>query len=215
MPLVRKSHDTALRLVPPVAPPAEPTLLEERLAHLAGPDITARRRAARELMDCPAAAGALAACLAVEAEPSVRDTLFDSLIEIGGAPVAALVAPLIRSDDAGLRGGAIEALKRLGLDAVAAVDALLDDDDADLRLLVIEVTRGWPAGLATPRLARIIAHDPHVNVCGAAVEVASENGTADLLPSLAAARLRFAGEPFLVFALDIAAERIRACQTSV
>jgi len=51
-----------------------------------------------------------------------------------------------------------------------------------------------------------------VNVCAAAVDVATENGTATLLPALAAARQRFADEPFLVFAVDIARARIAAAE---
>jgi HEAT repeat protein len=120
------------------------------------------------------------------------------------------VAPLLRSADAGLRGGAIESLKRLEEDSVATLDALLRDPDPDVRLLAIEVTRGWPGALAGPRLRRIIESDIHVNVCGAAVDVATEVGAEDLVDALIALRERFSAEPFLVFAVDVALSRIHA-----
>ena len=182
-------------------------LLLERLA--AG-DVDERRRAARALSRDPDAAPALAARLEGELEPGVRDALFGSLVDIGGTLAAGLVAQLLRSADAGLRGGAVEALKRLGEDGVAVLDTLLDDRDPDVRILVVEVTRAWPGALAVPRLRRVIGDDSHVNVCGAAVDVATEVGTRELLPALAALRARFADEPFLVFAVDVACSRIEA-----
>jgi len=171
-------------------------------------DAGIRRRAARALADDPAAAAALAARIAIEEEPSVRSALFGSLVAIGGPRAASLVAPYVRNEDAALRGGAIDALKHLHEAAVGAVDELLSDPDTDLRLLAIEVTRVWPAERAATRLQRIFESDPHVNVCAAAVDVATEAGSPELLPALAALRLRFPDETFLLFAVDIACARI-------
>ena len=72
------------------------------------------------------------------------------------------------------------------------------------------MTRTWPSALAVPRLRRVIENDSHVNVCGAAVDVATEVGTSDLLPALAGLRDRFANEQFLVFAVGVACSRIHA-----
>jgi HEAT repeat protein len=116
---------------------------------------------------------------------------------------------MIRSSDAALRGGAVEALKNLGDEAVPVLDELLGDPDADVRLLAIEVTRAWSTAVALPRLRRIIETDQHVNVCAAAVDVATEVGTEELLAPLTTLHVRFADEPFLTFAIDIARDRIR------
>jgi len=89
------------------------------------------------------------------------------------------------------------------------LDGLLSDPDTDVRILVVEVTRAWPRERAAPRLRRVFEREPHVNVCAAAVDVATEVGTEDLLPALGALRARFANEPFLGFAIDVACERIR------
>jgi HEAT repeat protein len=179
-------------------------------AQLAGGDADARRRAARALANDPAAAAALAARLHHEPDPAVREALFGSLVEIGGAQPAGLLAPLLRSDDAALRGGAVGALKQLGEGAVPALNALLDDPDPDVRLLAIEVSRAWPSALALPALRRVMQCDPHVNVCGAAVDVATEVGTSDLIPALSGLRTRFPAEPFLLFAVGIACSRLAA-----
>jgi len=183
--------------------------LESRRDKLAGGDVDERRHAARALARDPAAASLLASRLESEPDPRVRDALFASLSDIGGSQSAELVAAFIRSDDAGLRGGAIEALKRLESDAVVVLDALMNDPDTDVRILAVEVTRAWPRELANPRLRRIFELEPHVNVCAAAVDVATEVGTEDLLPALDGLRDRFADEPFLVFAIDVTCTRIR------
>jgi len=177
---------------------------------LADGDADARRHAAHALCRMPDTAGCLAGRLDIEPDDRVREAIFASLVAIGGEPVADLVAPLIRHENAAVRGGAIEALKLLDDDAVAALDDLLEDPDSDVRVLAIEVTRSWPPALAAPRLRRIIETDPHVNVCGAAVDVATEVGTEMLLDGLARLRERFAHEAFLVFAADIAILRIDA-----
>jgi len=182
-------------------------LLQEQLND-GSPD--GRRHAARLLAQYRHAGPSLAARLEVEADRNVREALFTGLVHIGGHRTARLVTQFLRAEDAGLRSGAMEALKRMAAAAAPAIDPLLHDPDPDIRLLAIEVTRVWPRLLAGPRLQDVIAHDDHVNVCAAAVDVATENGTGALLPALAAARQKFATEPFLVFAVDIARARITA-----
>jgi hypothetical protein len=112
-----------------------------------------------------------------------------------------LLAAFLRMDDAGLRNGAVETLRRLGEDAVTAVDRLLRDADPDVRLLAVEVMRVWPPALALPRLDMLLAQEAHVNVMGGALDVAQTAGDASLLPALAAAQARFAGEGFVAFAI--------------
>ena len=179
------------------------------LAQLAGSDAGLRRHAARALSQDSEAAPALAAQLEMETDRSVRDALFCSLVWIGGTPAARLLARLLRSANAGVRSGAVEALKRLGDEAIPVLDALLDDPDPDKRLLSIEVTRAWPSRLAVPRLQRVLETDPHVNVCVAALDVATEVGNCDLTAAISALPARFPDEPFIVFAADVARARIQ------
>jgi HEAT repeat protein len=192
--------------------PAATFSREALLAQLGGPDADARRQAARALACDPGAGtvAALAARLDAEPDAAVRDALFASLSDIGGAEAAGLVARLLRSADAGLRGGAIETLKRMGEDAEPALDLLLDDPEADIRLLAVEVLRAWSGARAAPRLQRIVEEETQINVCGAAIDVATEIGTEALIPALRRLAGRFGDDPFLSFAAGIACDRILA-----
>jgi HEAT repeat protein len=182
---------------------------------LGSTDARLRREAALALSGDRTATHSLVARLGVETDSNVRAALFSSLVAIGGTRTATLVAIFLRSDDPGLRNGAIEALKQFYIAAAPAVDALLDEEDSDLRLLAIEVTRAWPGRLAVPRLLRVIEHEQNVNVCAAAVDVATELGTPELLGALARLRRRFADQPFLVFAADIARTRIQTTDRNI
>lgn len=201
MPLIRPSDDSTDATAPAV--------LAQRRVPPVESEVDRRRQAARELSRDPAALESLATLLETEPDLRVRDALFGSIVDIGGTPAAERLARFLRSEDAGLRGGAVESMKRLGTDAIIVLDGLLSDPDTDVRILVVEVTRAWPRELAAPRLRRVFEREPHVNVCAAAVDVATEVGTKDLLPELDALRARFANEPFLGFAVDVACDRIR------
>jgi HEAT repeat protein len=198
----------------PPAPGGDAVLYLAQLAH---PEADARRLAASALgrpglPGCASApiAAALAEALHVEANASVREAMFAALGGIGGAAAAALLTPFLRLDDAALRNGALETLKRLRDDAVAATDALLHDSDADVRLLAIEIMRGWPAALATPRLRALLETEKHVNVVGIALDVAAEVADAGLLASIGACRSRFVGHDFIGFAAGVAMDAVAA-----
>jgi HEAT repeat protein len=197
--------------IPPPPPPESTGVLLDRLN--AG-DADERRHAAHALSRDPDTAPGLAARLEQETDLGVREALFDSLVSIGNETAASLIAGLLSSEDANLRGSATAALKQLRDAAVPLVDRLLGDSNPDIRILAVEVIRAWPATTATPRLRRVIEADPHLNVCGAAVDVATEVGTSSLLPPLAALRTRFAGNQFLVFAIGVACSRIHAAASN-
>jgi len=60
--------------------------------------------------------------------------------------------------------------------------------------------------------ATLIETEQHLNVCAAAVEVLAEVGTSAALPALRSCAARFAGTPFLPFAISIAISRISDTQ---
>ena len=59
-------------------------------------------------------------------------------------------------------------------------------------------------------LVVVLTHESAVNVVAAALEVAAEVGTPMMAPALKAVRHRFAHEPYIVFATELALERIAA-----
>ena len=178
------------------------------LEQLARGDATQRRWAARDLGGCDDAVPALAAHLACEADASVREAVFTSLKQIASPAVADGLLPLLRSEDAGLRNGAIEVLA--GLPAVVAprIDALLADADPDVRIFAVNLLADLPHAGVPDWLERVLRHELHVNVVGAALDVAAEVAGPALAEALSLVPGRFQDEPYIAFAALLALQRI-------
>ncbi len=178
------------------------------IAQLDDADTGVRRWAARDLVAHPQAAAAVCAQLSRERDSSVRSVLFSSAARLGGAVVAEALLPLLRSEDPGLRNGAIEVLSGLP-DAVAPhIERLLHDADGDVRIFSVNLLGDLPHPQVPQWLAQVLLHETAVNVVGAALEVLAEVGTPASLPALQAAARRFADDPYIAFAVDLAIARI-------
>jgi HEAT repeat protein len=169
-----------------------------------------RWTAARALSGQSKAIGALGAALATETDTTVRVAILTGLARIGTPESAEPILPLVRSDDASLRASALDALRVMPLALEAHLAGLLGDPDADVRVLACDLAREIPAQSATRLLCDLLAREPEVNACAAAVDVLAECGGPECLPTLEACARRFADVPFLLFSLKVAAERIRA-----
>ena len=181
---------------------------QSSLSGLDSPDAEARWRAARSLAGRADAVGALAAALAIEQVARVREAIMTALMRVGdGASVRAML-PYLRSQDASLRAAAGEALQAMPQAVAPFISALFQDDDGDVRLLATELVRNMPATEASRMLCGLIEHETHPNVCAAAVEVLAEVGTPDAVGVLQLCADRFAGRPFLPFAISVAIARI-------
>jgi HEAT repeat protein len=177
-------------------------------AALDSPDAESRWTAARALAGQADAVPALAAALSREPTPRVREAMMTALIRIGNAASIEVILPYLRSQDAALRAAAIEALQALP-DAIAPFMApLLSDSDSDVRLLATELARNMEATEATRLLCDLIEREHHPNVCAAAIDVLTEVGTPEALPTLEKCGVRFAATPFLPFAISVAMSRI-------
>jgi HEAT repeat protein len=184
--------------------------IEGLLAQLRDPDASVRRWAARDLANEPRAAASLCAQLPLERDASVRVALFNSALQIGGASIVQGMVPLLRSEDAGLRNGAIEVLAGLPEAVAPHIDALLHDADSDVRIFTVNLLGDLRHPQVPQWLAMVLTHDSAVNVVGAALEVAAEVGTPQTLPALRAARARFASDAYITFSVDLAVERIES-----
>src|SRR6187399_139962 len=80
---------------------------------LDSPDAESRWAAARALNGDIDAVSALAGALGREQVPRVREAIMTALMRIGNAASVEAILPYLRSDDAGLRAAAIEALQSL------------------------------------------------------------------------------------------------------
>jgi HEAT repeat protein len=199
MPLVRKD--------PTNATPADPADSADLLS-TGSPD--ERWSAARRLADTPDGVAALSRALARETDDRVREAIFTSLARHGDAESIDAVISYLRSDDANLRRGALDTLRAMMPAARPRLPALLADPDPDVRILVCDLPRGLPGVEATGLLCEVIARDRDPNVCAAAADVLAEVGVASALPVLAACAARFPDQPFLGFALTVAAQQIVA-----
>lgn len=197
MPLIRKDAETAK--APDASVGAE---------GLKSADSDTRWSAARHLAKDPAAAAALGAALGAETDPRVREALFTSLAHIHTADAVAVILPFIRSPDAAVRAGALDALNAMPGAVESHLPGLLADPDPDVRLLVCDIVRRLPSTVATRFLCELLDRETLANVCGAAVEALSEVGDETALPFLARSAERFAAEPFLVFSIKAVCNRI-------
>lgn len=175
-------------------------------------DAESRWAAARALAGRAEAVPELAAALRRESVPRVREAIFTSLIRTGGSASAEAIVPCLRSEDAGLRAAAIEALQALPSAIAPMMAQLFNDPESDVRLLATELARNMKAADATRLLCGLIEHEQHPNVCAAAIEVLAEVGTPEALPVLESCAVRFASAPFLPFAISMAIARISGAE---
>lgn len=177
-------------------------------AQLQDADANVRWAAARALGADAGAVGVLAGALAAENAAQVREAIFTSLVQIRTAESAAALAEVMRSDVAALRTGAIDALTAMPDVMRPLVPELLADVDGDVRVLACELVRTLEAGEATRLLSALLDREADANVCGAAVDVLSELGTAEAVGALKRCKARFAGEAYLGFAIDDVIARV-------
>ena len=201
-------------------PHQPPTLSEDQrhrprdheglVAALADPDPLARRWAARDLAGHPDASQALIERLPAETEPSVTQVILTSLTLIGDETAVTGLTRCLYSEDAMLRNSAIEAMKQLPEEVAPIMGRLLDDPNPDVRIFAVNVLESLRHPQVEDWLIRVIAQDPHINVCATAVDLLGEVGSERAAAALAALKQRFAAEPYIQFAADLALKRIAA-----
>lgn len=194
MPFVKR--DTAI----PSSSAAPADELAAHIAALGGSDAEARWQGARALAGRAEAVAPLVLALGIEAIPRVREAIMTALMRTGNAACVEALLPYLRSQDAGQRSAAIEALQALPREISPFLTALLADGDSDVRILATELARNFPAAEATRLLCGLLMVEPHPNVCAAAIDVIAEVGTEDAIPVLEQCGRRFASTPFLPFA---------------
>ncbi|EIC23592.1 HEAT repeat domain-containing protein [Thiorhodovibrio frisius] len=179
------------------------------IVQLEASDPTARRWAARDLVDCPDASPVLVACLKQEADVSVREVILTTLTSLGDATAVAGLVDCLRSEEPALRNEAIEAMQQLPDEVAPIMRGLLADSDPDVRIFAVNILESLCHPEVETWLIEVIDHDSHVNVCGTAVDLLGEVGTVSARESLLRLKVRFADEPYIRFATDLALGRLR------
>jgi len=197
MPLIRKPA--------PQSEPATPADWHALATQLQSGTPDERWSAARALADAPQSAAALSEALATQTDPRLREAIFTSLARHNSAPAFDVLLHHLRSDDASLRSGALSAMALMPDIITQRLDALLHDEDPDIRIAACDLARHIPAAAT---LTAILATEPLVNVCAAAIDVLADIGTPAECAALTACSKRFPNEVFLNFSIKTAMERI-------
>ncbi len=150
----------------------------------------------------------LGQALELERDAHVREAIFTGLARIATPESAQAVLPYLRSDDAILRTGALDALRMMPYVTRPHLEALLRDSDSDVRVLACELMRSQPASDAARMLSALLETEPEANVCAAAVEVLAEVADHLAAPSLLRCADRFRSDPFLGFAIRQVVDRL-------
>ncbi|MGA2169042.1 MAG: HEAT repeat domain-containing protein [Terracidiphilus sp.] len=218
MALVRgkAAGDAAKKAVQPAGKSRpKPASCEELAAGLESADAAVRRHAAREILACADAGAALVSRLKREEEIAVREAILTALIRLDDPAATAGLAGCLRSEDVALRNEAIEALRELAAsgDSAGAVPpvlaSLLADPDPDVRIFAVNVMESMVHPDVERWLIEVIETDLHINVCATAVDLLCEVGTEAAIDPLVRLQARFAPEPYIQFAADLALKRIR------
>jgi len=191
------------------AEPIEQKSGEELAAALEDSDATVRRHAAQKMTSCRDASAALVSRLKREENTAVREAILNTLVLLDGPLTVSGLAECLRSEDAALRNDVIEAFKRLGPEAAPILRSLLTDPDADVRIFAVNILDSECHPDMEQWLIEVIERDAHVNVCATAVDLLCEVGTDAAIDPLLGLKARFAREPYIQFAANLALKRIR------
>lgn len=175
---------------------------------LSGPSPAARRWAARDLAGCPGSSGALVEQLQREQDRSVREIILTTLTQLGDEGAVSGLVACLRSEDAGLRNEAIEAMKLLPDEVSPIMGVLLKDPDPDVRIFAVNILESLRHRQVEAWLIEVIEQDNHVNVCATAVDLLGEVGSSQSSDALENLKARYPDEPYISFAADLALKRI-------
>jgi len=204
----------ALLKKPPVEAPlatearSQPRTGPDLIVALGSDDATARRWAARDLAGHPGASEALLHRLAQEEDPSVRQVIFTTLAKLRDPIAVAGLVSCLRSEVPALRNEAVEIMQGLPAEVAPLMEGLLADPDPDVRILAVNILESLRHPLVETWLIRVIETDPHINVCGSALDLLSEVGSPQAVAAIGHLKERFADQPYIQFTADLALARI-------
>jgi len=175
------------------------------------PQPMVRRWAARDLADCHDCAETVPALLArlpQETDAAVRAIILTTLLKLADARVAQALTDCLRHASPVLCQEIIGTLQQMPQLLAPLIPALLRDQDSALRIVTVNILESLRHSEVEQWLLQVISEDQHVNVCAAAVDLLGEVGSAAARTPLLALRQRFADEPYVAFAADLALRRL-------
>jgi HEAT repeat protein len=170
------------------------------VAQLTDADPAVRRWAARDLLGYPEATAALVSRIQAEGELSVREVILTTLTRLGGPIAVAGLVECLRSEDAQVRNEAIMAMKALPDEVAPIMGCLLLDADPDVRIMAVNILESLRHPKVEEWLIAVIDR-------GTAVDLLGELGSPASHEALERLKQRFADEPYIQFAADLALKR--------
>jgi HEAT repeat protein len=141
----------------------------------------------------------------------VRAVILTSLTRLADPDSVAGLVACLRTEDADLRNEVIEALQALPDQVAPIMGDLLEDADADVRIFAVNILESLRHPRVESWLIGVIDTDPSLNVCGTVLDLLGEVGTAAAREPLRRLKARFATEPYIQFAVDLALQRLEPC----
>lgn len=206
MALKKAAAHPELREVTERVPARDEQGLRDQLQHA---EAGHRRKAAIDLRDFPDSVFALGAALVRESDGDVRSAILMALSHIANEPVVDVLLPLLRSESAALRNGAIEALARMESKLAPSIPALLQDPDPDVRLMTLQLLAEFAHPGVRIWLRELLVREQDTNVLAAAMEVMAEVGETSDLELLRTIAKRDADDGYLGFIAETAIKRIQ------
>ena len=194
----------------PDAAALEPTALAE---HYRALDRDQRRQMVKTLAVAPHALDFVVEQARTEVDPLLSQTLFDCLIAIArldGMEKAAVTAVLglLRDGDAGVRSHAVGLLSAFPETTGAIMPDLLQDPSTDVRLYALDILQHLVHPGVPRWLNDVLDRECHPNVMASAIDRSLEIGSTGLATRIDDIAARFAGTPFIQFALTLAGQRL-------
>lgn len=206
MALKKAAAHPELREVTERVPARDEQGLRDQLQHA---EAGHRRKAAIDLRDFPDSVFALGAALVRESNGDVRSAILTALSHIANDQAVDVLLPLLRSENAALRNGAIEALTRMETKVAPSIPALLQDPDPDVRLMTLQLLAEFAHPGVRIWLRELLVREQDTNVLAAAMEVMAEVGEVGDLELLRAAARRNGNDDYLGFIAETAILRIQ------
>ncbi|HEX4856222.1 MAG TPA: HEAT repeat domain-containing protein [Limnobacter sp.] len=202
MPFIQKQQ-SAVHAIEPVEEASFDELCEQLHSEL----VTVRRTAAGMLGSKPGSSIPLSLRLLREDDPSVREVIMTSLTLQGDEMAITTLIHSLRSEDANLRNEAIDALKHLPEAVGPHMEKLLADADADVRIFTVNVLSSLAHEDTERWLCDVLRRDSDANVCGAALDVLTEIGTARCVGPVREIGNRFPKDAYIRFVSKIVLAR--------
>lgn len=150
----------------------------------------------------------LVAALKAEKDDGVQDLILQSLRALGGNAVVESLMPFLASENAHLRNSIIDVLQQMPNEMESHMEALLSDDDADVRIFAINIMASLQHPGVPHWLETVITHDQHLNVCMTALDLLAETGEKSMCASVDRLLSRFPEEPYVVFSVTQVKKRL-------